>query len=118
MSSKETITSGEALLALYTFVAFNIPTVDIQTWNEYLGVIKKDLNRLNNLEEDFANLTKEVVKNRKILEIIKEKKVDINVVAYTNNANQYNTKERVQAGHKSLAEEEYNFLKEWAKNGS
>ena len=97
------MTSKEALLALYAFVAIQVPKEKMNTWTEYLDAIKNDL--------EISN----IFKKNLVIEIddkplwdgtygidLKEEDDDC-LEDYT----------RIY-----VSEEEKDLLKEWAKNGS
>lgn len=92
---------------------------------EMFNVIKQDLDRLElkeyeneqlykNRERDhliYSKLKEEKEKQDKILQIIKEKRVDIQLLKDSKNLNDYNW--CVHTKDRALTKEEYDLLKEW-----
>lgn len=71
--------------------------------------IEKELKRLEELEITYSNCVIEGAKQKKVLEIIKNKIVDVILLKSIENVERYN--ERVYT-HRQLTEEEYDLLKE------
>ena len=63
------MTDKEMVLALYTFVAVQVPVEKMEKWTEGLDIIKKDIDALD---------------------ILKNKEVDVYALKYTKDANSYN----------------------------
>lgn len=88
--------------------------------NKGLEALKRIKSRYNDrvcidILEDFDLVEKELKdgeKNKKALEIIKEKVLDIQTLIRTNNAVEYNSYVVKGYGEKDLTQEEYELLKE------
>lgn len=91
-------------------------------YDEAFEIVEKALERLETLEEDFMSLTEtnmelvqKQVRNQKILnalEIIKNKRVDVELLMKTQNASDYNKYSKTSNPCFNLGQREFDFLKE------
>lgn len=104
----------------------------IDVFGDDFSIIEKDLERLEILEEEYNNLKKdydnkdlewcdllkENAKLKQALDILKDKKVSIELLLKTDNFNQYNRVRHLYDASDYLTAEEYELLKEVLGNES